>query len=74
MLSSLVVSPAPYCRWQPGYVVSQGHNSRIQFATVQTVNFFANFINAAEMLGCADTMMLCERGLGGAVAYGWEGL
>lgn len=59
-----------YCRWQPGYAVSQGKNLEIQFATVRTVNFFANFINAAKMFSCADAIMLCERGLGRAVAYG----
>lgn len=75
MLSSSVVdchsSLILYCRWQPGYAVSQGENLKIQFATVQTVNFFANFINAAKMFSCADAIMLCERGLGRAVAYGW---
>ncbi|XP_047426803.1 MICAL-like protein 2a [Mugil cephalus] len=45
-------------RWQPGYAVSQGENLEIQFATVQTVNFFANFINAAKMFSCADAIML----------------
>lgn len=59
-----------YCRWQPGYAVSLGRNLEIQFATVQTVNFFANFLNAANMFSCADAIMLCERGLGRAVAYG----
>lgn len=63
-----------YCRWQPGYAVSHGKNLEIQFATVQTVNFFANFINAAKMFSCADAIMLCERGLGRAVAYGWQRL
>lgn len=60
-----------YCRWQPGFAAAPGKNLEIQFATVRTVNFFANFINAAKMFGCADAIMLWERGLGRAVAYGW---
>lgn len=53
-----------------GMLYRTAPNLKIQFATVQTVNFFANFINAREMLACADAITLCERGLGRAVAYG----
>lgn len=62
--------PALYCRWQPGPAASPGSRLEIQFATARTVNFFANFINAAEMFGRADAIMSCERGLGRAAAYG----
>lgn len=53
-----------------GLLYHRGSASEIQFATVPTVNFFANFINAAKMSSCADAVMLCERGLEKAVAYG----
>lgn len=63
-------APLPCCTvgGSLGMPYHQAGHLEIQFATVQTVNFFANFINAAEMFGCADAITVCERGLGRAGA------
>lgn len=63
----------PYCRWQPGYATWLGRATFILWQIgFQTVNFFANFINAAKIAAAgAEAIILRERGLElEAVAYG----